>query len=219
MKRGFSVEDTFLVWTEMYRAYLHHSSLALLNLQKSQKINHEEKFHQCNYRKIPHWRKLCDGICWESVFLFPHQNFFGVGQHRDLCGKRLLQAPSPAQYGADTLPGLSFSDSSDALLWLRWGQVLAPTQISKLTGIPARLSHIHIQTAVGNFGHRNVVSLQLWRHWFPQIWQTCWNMNSSFTDLPQTAFHSHSHRSHSSDLGLHHTSTLLCLVAYMETQQ
>lgn len=66
MKWRFSVEDTFLVCTERYRAFIHHSSLSFLNLKRFQKINHREEFHQCNYIKIPHWRKLCDEICSEK---------------------------------------------------------------------------------------------------------------------------------------------------------
>lgn len=147
MKWGLSVEDTFSVWTELYRALIHHSSLSFLNLQKFQKINHREELHQCNYIKIPYWRNLWDEICSEK-------EGFHVSSPTSLWARAqtpLWQAdlwvsqelPAQSRRGAGTHPGLASSYSPDVLLWLRHGHVPALTQIPKQIGIPARLCNTH----------------------------------------------------------------------------
>lgn len=173
MKRGFSAEDTLLVWTELYRGLIHHSSLSLLNLQKSRKINPREEFHQYNYIKIPRWRKLCGGICCEK-------ESFPVSSPTFLWGERargpLQQAPPegslPSPGGGLTpfqvWPLLTLQircyDSGRGKSRLR--------HRSQNRSVSQRdcVIHIHSQTAKTNLGHRNLVSLQLWRHCIPQIW-------------------------------------------------
>lgn len=147
MKWRFSVEDTFLVCTETYRAFIHHSLLSFLNLQKFQKINHREEFHQCNYIKIPHWRKLCDEIYSEKecFHVFSPKFLWERAQtplwQADLWVSQGL--PAQPRRRAGTHPGLAPSDSPDVLLWLRHGHVLTLTQIPKQISIPARLHNTH----------------------------------------------------------------------------
>lgn len=147
MKWRSSVEVAFLVCTEMCRAFIHHGSLSFLNLQRFQKINHGEEFHQCNYKKIPHWRKPCDEICSEKecFHVFSPKLLWEKAQtplwQADLWVSQGL--PAQPRRGAGTHPGLASSDSPDMLLWLRHGHVLPLTQIPKQIRIPARLCDTH----------------------------------------------------------------------------
>lgn len=166
MKREFSVG--ILLCAELYRALTFHGLLSLLNPWNSQKISHRQEFHQCNYTKIPCWRKLCD-----------RKECFPVSSPKFLCRER---AGGPAW---QTSPEGSMPSPRCLTFFQLWPLLprqiccydsekgksqLRPRSWNRSVSQQDCVTHVHSQTAKTNLGHRNLVSLQLQRHYIPQMW-------------------------------------------------